>query len=272
MKSIIVPLLLLYLVACTNKDKSISKPFTSDMLALQLYSIDSGEDTSIKTLHGSIIKITAGSFNVSGTIQLEIKEALSPVEIFAAGLSTESNGRLLKSGGMIYVNGMSNGERVEIIKPIKISIPNQYFDSSMQVFKGVATDSGSINWTDPQPMDTTDQYLDWMAGNSLFRAKCASCHPIFRNGAGPAMMDVEYRGPWNDRKNIYSFVRDPRRFMARDRYTIEIKIKETTKEEIKRTLRSKNIDGIDLGVEQKEMKVISNPCNEILATVDSANK
>jgi cytochrome c2 len=225
MKRITLPLLFLFLFACTNKEKAMLKPFTSDMLALQLFSIDSGKDTSIKTLHGSVIKIIAGSFNVSGIISLEIKEALTPAEIFAAGLSTESNGRLLKSGGMIFVNGTSKGEPVELIKPIKISIPNQYYDSSMQVFKGVETDSGTVNWIDPQPLDTTEQSINWENGKSLFKAVCASCHSIFRDGTGPAMKDVEYRGPWNDRKNIYSFVRDPGRFMAQDRYTQDLKRK-----------------------------------------------
>ena len=96
----------------------------------------------------------AGSFNVSGLIQVEIKEAFTPAEIFAAGMTTESNGRLLRSAGMIYINASTKGKQAELLKPIKVSIPNQYYDSSMQVFKGIETDSSTVNWIDPVSTDT----------------------------------------------------------------------------------------------------------------------
>jgi mono/diheme cytochrome c family protein len=225
MKRLLLCLVAGVLFSCKNDNSKTSAVFSPEILKSQIFVIDAGRDTSIETLHGSIIKIVAGSFSVSGSINIEIKEALTPTEIFAAGLSTESNGRLLKSGGMMYINGKSKGEPVTLVKPIKISIPNQYFDSSMRVFKGEETDSGTINWTDPQVLDTTDQSVQWQNGKMLFQAKCASCHSIFRDRTGPAMKDVEYRGPWTNRKNIYSFVRNPGKFMAGSRYAQNLKLK-----------------------------------------------
>jgi mono/diheme cytochrome c family protein len=221
-----IPVLVLFLIgsACGSK-KAIPKPFTKEMLANQLFSVSSGKDTLLETVHGSLIRITAGSFTVTGNVQVEIKEAFSPVEILAAGMTTESNGKPLRSGGMIYINASANGKVVELIKPIKISMPNTYYDSQMKVFKGMETDSGRINWVDPVATDTTPQEKNWITGKALFQSLCASCHRIFSDRTGPALADVEYRGPWQDRKNIYEYIKNPPLFMAKNRYTQNLKSK-----------------------------------------------
>jgi len=178
------------------------------MLALQSFLISSDSDTTIQTLHGSVIRISAGSFNGTGEVTLNIREAFTAAEILAAGMITESNGRPLRSGGMIYLGAVVKGQSVELLRPIKISIPNQYFDSSMQVFKGVETDSSGINWVEPSPVDTTPQTKQWERGKLLF-GMCRSCHYISKYGTGPALKDVEYREPWvNNRKKLYRYIRN----------------------------------------------------------------
>jgi len=209
------------LISCTSR--RTPKPFSSDMLASQVFSIHTDKDTLLRTLHGAIINITSGSFNLTGKARIEIKEAFTPAEIFAAGLNTESNGRPLQSGGMLYINATIGGKQTELIKPVKISIPNFYYDSAMQVFKGVQTDSAGINWTDPQPIDSTPQSKQWETGKALFKSRCASCHNIFKPLVGPALMNLENRGPWIDRKHIYAWVRNPPLFMQKDRYTQKLK-------------------------------------------------
>jgi cytochrome c2 len=177
------------------------------MLKKQFYEIDPTKEISLQTLHGSIIRIPAGAFSVSEKIKLEIREAFTPAEILTAGMITESNGRPLKSGGMIYVSATANDKPVELLKPINISIPNNYYDSSMKVFKGVESDSGTVNWVNPLPIDSTLQSQQWALGKMLFQ-KCASCHSIFRDRAGPALINVENRGPWTDRRNLYHYIRN----------------------------------------------------------------
>lgn len=56
-------------------------------------------------------------------------------------------------------------------------------------------------------------------GKALFNAKCASCHNIFKNTTGPALMGFEERGPWADRNKLYEWVKNPAAFMAKDAYT-----------------------------------------------------
>lgn len=176
------------------------------MLARQLFSIDPARDTSLKTLHGTLIRIPAGAFSATAEVEVEIREAFTPAEILAAGLTTESNGRPLRSGGMIYINAMDDDDTVQPVKPLNVSIPSSYYDTAMQVFKGEQTDSAGINWVDPQPTDTTPQSKQWRSGKALFQSRCASCHNIFTDLTGPALGGVENR--WSDRSKLHLWIRN----------------------------------------------------------------
>lgn len=204
MKRILLFVPLFFIFSCNNSTKSLPKPFSAEMLAAQLFSIDPTRDTSLQTLHGSLVRIPAGAFNVSGKVDIEIREAFTPAEILAAGLTTESNGRPLRSGGMIYINATSGDDSVQLIKPLKVSIPNNVYDSAMQVFKGEPTDSAGINWVDPQPTDTTPQSRNWQNGKALFESTCASCHRVFTSLTGPALGEADRR--WPDRTKLYEWI------------------------------------------------------------------
>lgn len=178
-------LIAVFLLSCQTTDKAITNtPFTSSILPPQTFLVNSEKDTVLKTIHGSLIRISAGSFVQKGEVRLEIKEALSPAEIFAAGLSTESNGQPLASGGMIYINTVD--KNTALLKPLRVSIPTNSIEPAMQVFKGVETDSGRINWTDPQPLDSTPLQNSIAIGKAIFRAKCIACHNVFTKMTGPA--------------------------------------------------------------------------------------
>jgi len=60
-------------------------------------------------------------------------------------------------------------------------------------------------------------------GKGLFLNKCASCHNVYEDGTGPALMEFENRGVWADRKNLYEWVRNPSVFMEKDFYTQALK-------------------------------------------------
>jgi cytochrome c2 len=196
----------IFLFSCTQRSKNSPTPFTSAMLARQDFSINADKDTQLVTLHGSLVHIPAGAFNSSVPVSIEIREAFTPSEIFAAGLSTESNGRLLRSAGMIYINAMANGDSVDLLKPIDVSIPNNYYDEEMQVYKGVETDSGTVNWADPQPTDTTPQSKDWLAGQQLFKANCSSCHKIGQDMTGPDLRGIEKR--WQNHSHLKQWIKN----------------------------------------------------------------
>ncbi|HET9430349.1 MAG TPA: cytochrome c3 family protein, partial [Chitinophagaceae bacterium] len=56
-------------------------------------------------------------------------------------------------------------------------------------------------------------------GKALFMSKCASCHNIFKDLAGPALQGVEERHKWADHNELLSWINNPGGYMAKDAYT-----------------------------------------------------
>jgi mono/diheme cytochrome c family protein len=175
-----------------------------------------------QTPKGATITIQKGTFDKRVT--LEIKEAYSSKDILYAGLTTESNGTPLISGGMIYINE-KNRNSIIPKQPIKISIPTDYVNTDMQLYKGEEGADGIINWTNPDTIpanSTTDMILE---GKALFQQNCRTCHAINQNLTGPGLGGFTERGPWKERKNIYNWIHNPAAFMAKDPYTLNLKAK-----------------------------------------------
>lgn len=129
-------------------------------LEAQIFKINPLRDTIIETRNGIVFSVPANVF-ISKTgqalaeyIDLEIKEALTPLEIMKAGLSTTSNGKLLETGGMFYINARIGNENLSIDKnnPINASVPVNNNKKDMLLFKGERMADGSINWVDPKPL------------------------------------------------------------------------------------------------------------------------
>lgn len=129
------------------------------MLKSQLFTIDPKKDTIIETKSGIILQIAANAFlNGLGEapdelVNLEVKEAMTPSEIIQAGLSTTSNGLLLETGGMFYINARSGEKNLDMdqSKPIMANVPNQT-NKDMSLFVGERKKDGQINWINPKPM------------------------------------------------------------------------------------------------------------------------
>lgn len=129
-------------------------------LESQLFEINPLQDTIIETKSGIVFSIPAHAFlNKMGdepqeTIDLEIKEAMTPSDIIKAGLSTMSNGKQLETGGMFYLNARIGNENLVINKrnPVSASVPANTGKKDMLLFRGERKADGSINWIDPKPM------------------------------------------------------------------------------------------------------------------------
>jgi mono/diheme cytochrome c family protein len=209
---------LLLLASCSSKinDGRLFKPTN---IRAQHFSIDPAKDTTLIGLRGGIFRISKGSFAGNYPVNIEIREVYSPLEIVYAGLVTESNGRLLESGGMVYFNAFdSNNKQAKLLKPVDLSIPSNYINENMQLFKGDELVDGTINWVDPEPLDTSpgEDSSCLVRSKALFESKCRSCHGMFRDLTGPALAGVEDRK--NDRHALASFIRNPGATMAIDRY------------------------------------------------------
>jgi len=117
-------------------------------------SINNAADTIIETNDGVVFAIPAQAFaGKSGKVQLEIKTAIRPYDIMRQGLSTESNGALLQTAGMFYINGYEDGKPIGLVKNIDVSVPTNKVNPAMQLFDGVMDSSGNINWVNPRPIE-----------------------------------------------------------------------------------------------------------------------
>jgi mono/diheme cytochrome c family protein len=218
-------ILSLFIISCTSNKTPYSKILNRDSIPSQFITVDNDKDQEFTTANGALIKIDKGTFSES-QVKLEVKEAYSIEQMVLAGLTTESNGKPLSSGGMIYINATETA--VSINKPINISIPTNYYDNRMQLFEGEEKD-GKINWTDPEPLPSKDSlpaYLE--SGRMLFQQNCSSCHSLDKDLTGPKLSGVELRGPWRDRSKLFAFTRNPVPFMAQDFYTHELKTRYAT--------------------------------------------
>jgi hypothetical protein len=145
---------IMLLMSCTKNH--LPSILTTNNLPSTFITLATDSGYTLQTPKGAIIKIDANSFDVpkNSNVKIEIKEAYSAKDILLAGLSTTSNGKLLSSGGMLYFNATVNGQNVNIIKPIHISVPTKNYDTSMQLFKGEIQKDSTIDWVDPKPLDS----------------------------------------------------------------------------------------------------------------------
>ncbi|MEO6611194.1 MAG: cytochrome c [Chitinophagaceae bacterium] len=215
-KLLLILLCLVFLFFSCSDNKSVPGLFNPKNLRTQHFKINPNTDTTLFGLRGGLFSIEKGSFSGNGPVEIEIKEAYSPAEIVYAGLTTESDGQLLESGGMVYFNAKRNGKQVKLIKPVSISIPTNYVNKEMKVFKGEEKADGTVNWTDPEPIDSSINISPIDTGKVLFEIKCASCHNLYKETTGPSLLFVEER--INDRNVLRSFIRNPAQTMQENVY------------------------------------------------------
>ena len=123
----------------------------------QIFSITTNKDTTLICNEGTNIKIKAKSFisektgkEISGNVQISIKEYYKLSDILLAKLSTTSNGNLLETAGMIYITASANNENC-ILKQeqkIEISFPAKKKKDDMQLYTGNWKSDYQINWED----------------------------------------------------------------------------------------------------------------------------
>ncbi len=202
-------------LSCSDNNPE-SKLFNPKNLRTQFFKINPARDTTIFGLRGGLFSIEKGSFEGTNPVEIEIKEAYSPSEIVYAGLTTESDGRLLESGGMVYFNAMQNGKQTKLLKSVGISIPTNYINKEMKLFKGEERPDGYINWKEPELLDSAINRSPIDTGKILFEGKCVSCHSLFKDKTGPLLAFVEERV--NDRNTLRDFIRNPARSMQENIY------------------------------------------------------
>lgn len=225
---LVIGLLIAIVYACNHGDRTIHKLLSPGKLPAQTFVIDITRDTVLRTQKGALIRIPKGALKAdNNTVKLEVKEAYSMADMVKGGLTTTSNGKPLRSGGMIYINPVGN-DQVTIAQPISIATPTLFIDSNMQLFKGDVQGDSTINWTDPSPLPENPQLKAIIAGSMIFKDNCASCHSVKKDLTGPALAGAMQRllpVHNGDKKGIYAFVRNPAKVMSGVKYYQDLKTK-----------------------------------------------
>ena len=145
-----------------DNDKAIadiSNETNFGALADQSYFISSEKDTIIETAEGIVFAIPANAFTdedgnvVKGSVKIMVKEAITPDQIMASGLSTTSNGKQLETGGMFFIYAFSDGQKLSLSKEIIAEVPTYEIKEGMQLFDGERMADGQINWVNPTPLE-----------------------------------------------------------------------------------------------------------------------
>lgn len=208
------------LLSCSNRQAS--KLLSPNNLTSYFATINSDSAYNLKTPNGALIKISANTFEVGANtkITIEIKEAYSLQSMLLAGLTTESNGRPLRSAGMLYLSASVNNKELKFLKPVQSTIPAKSYDSTMQVFNAEIKDDSTINWINPQPPDTSPAVKNLLAGKLLFKSNCANCHKPVDDLTGPALAGARQRAP--DAEWPYRFINNTNTMLVYDRYARDL--------------------------------------------------
>ena len=135
-----------------NKAKIFSELYNQENIKSEYFNIDTRADTTLITKSGSKYRIYANSFELEQNdstqiIQIEIKEAINPIDFIIGNLTTISNDKILSSDGMLFIGASINDSSINLKndKEIGIMFPTSKLDEEMLIFEGIK-DSTSINW------------------------------------------------------------------------------------------------------------------------------
>lgn len=136
----------------TKETKRFNPLYTVSKKNPETHRINTQRDTIIICKEGTKLKIKANSFTyagtdqlATGTIKLEATEYYQLSDILLANLTTTSNGQLLETGGMLFLEARSGEQLLELNKDIAIEIPTENKKDDMLLFTGQETNQG-INW------------------------------------------------------------------------------------------------------------------------------
>ncbi|MGK0389064.1 MAG: hypothetical protein ACI94Y_001800 [Maribacter sp.] len=121
--------------------------FSQNLNDIQEFTINNDADTTIIIKNKTIIKIDKNTFNSTNLVNLKIEEAYEKKEMVLSGLSTETDGNVLLSNGMIKIEAYENSKKIEIIndKNIQIIMPVKQGNKNMDLY--VLDSLDSQNWS-----------------------------------------------------------------------------------------------------------------------------
>ncbi|MEL6988423.1 MAG: hypothetical protein AAGK97_11420, partial [Bacteroidota bacterium] len=127
----------------------------SNYVERQMHTFDASKDLNIKLKKGTEIDISALSLVYengdvfTGTAHLEVKENFTYADFISEGLQASSDGKLLETGGMLYIQATDELHNELFFKEgnsMTVTYPEQETKEGMELFRGVPMQDGPIDW------------------------------------------------------------------------------------------------------------------------------
>lgn len=185
---------------------------------IQRFEIKIGQDTIIRCKRGMVLRFCPNTFVCDQReIVLEVQEVRNRGEAFLLGTGTvASDGRLLETEGMIYINAVSsNGAAVSINPncPIQLELPVKGRRAGTKWFQGNDSEQG-IYWQEiPEGFDNQADLSNLETGQQLFQKLCAACHcpSLSTVQTGPALGNIT---KFREKTWLRQFTRNSQAFIA----------------------------------------------------------
>ena len=120
----------------------------------QRLTIQPDRDQQVTAAQGTVIVVPANSFifddgtSPTGQVELVVREAFSASDFVLQNLTTTSDGRVLQTGGMVYINAQADGKSLTMADgaALTVALPTGKVESGMELFYGQQNSDNSVNW------------------------------------------------------------------------------------------------------------------------------
>lgn len=120
----------------------------------QIITIQPDRNQQFTAAGGTVVVIPAQSFVFEdgsaprGPVAITVREAYDPADWITHNLTTMSDGRLLQTGGMVYLDAQSDGKPLTLATGalLTVAMPAKNIDPGMELFYSSPGADGSVNW------------------------------------------------------------------------------------------------------------------------------
>lgn len=136
----------------------IESTLANEQPSIQTFTVNANMGASITGQKGTQIYIPSNAFvtengsPVSGSVNFELQEIFSAADMITSGKMTSSEGRILASGGEMYINATQGSSQLKLAqgKSLSFKVPTDNYQSDMGLFVGNGGDGDNFDWvSDP---------------------------------------------------------------------------------------------------------------------------
>lgn len=132
-------------------------PFIETIKKSEYFKISGLENHILETKEGTIISIPKGAFRdkngnlVEKEVVIELTDIKNFEDQILSNITSQQGGKVLQSGGSIYINATQNGEQLTLNQDNPIYIETNVNDpeSDYLIFEGIRNDNGEMQWINP---------------------------------------------------------------------------------------------------------------------------